>query len=173
MSMLGRFLEAARADRPVYICEVRDAFQREGARDFIFHAVLYDGGVRRFALKLPACEGPEEDAFVEEYLTATLYNLLSALGAREICPAPITEAEARLVGEAAVKVHEALGLSVYSRADFILDGEGRAWCLEVNTLPGMTPNSLIPKAAAIEGLSYAQLCEKIVELSLQARKNAC
>jgi len=84
MSMLGRFLEAARADRPVYICEVRDAFQREGARDFIFHAVLYDGGVRRFALKLPACEGPEEDAFVEEYLTATLYNLLSALGAREI-----------------------------------------------------------------------------------------
>ena len=96
-----------------------------------------------------------------------------ALGAREICPAPITEAEARLVGEAAVKVHEALGLSVYSRSDFILDGEGRAWCLEVNTLPGMTPNSLIPKAAAIEGLSYAQLCEKIVELSLQARKNAC
>ena len=93
-----------------------------------------------------------------------------ALAARELCPAPITEAEHRLVGEAALKLHRALGLSVYSRTDFILDREGRAWCLEVNNLPGMTPASLIPKAAAIEGLSYAQLCERIVELSLAQRK---
>lgn len=91
-------------------------------------------------------------------------------GAREICPADITEAEKKLLGEAALKFHKALGLSVYSRTDFILDKEGRAWCLEVNTLPGMTPNSLIPKAAAVEGLSYAQLCEKIVLLSM-AEKN--
>ena len=93
-----------------------------------------------------------------------------ALAAQEICPAPITEAEHKLIGEAALKLHGALGLSVYSRTDFILDKEGRAWCLEVNNLPGMTPASLIPKAAAIEGLSYAQLCEKIVELSLEERK---
>ena len=93
-----------------------------------------------------------------------------ALAARELCPAPITEEEHRLVGEAALKLHKALGLSVYSRTDFILDGEGRAWCLEVNNLPGMTPASLIPKAAAVEGLSYAQLCEKIVLLSLEERK---
>ncbi len=91
-------------------------------------------------------------------------------GAREICPAPITEEEHRLIGETALKLHNALGLSVYSRTDFILDKEGRAWCLEVNTLPGMTPASLIPKAAAVEGLSYAQLCEKIVALSLEQRK---
>lgn len=87
-------------------------------------------------------------------------------GAREICPARITPEQQRLVGEAALRFHKALGLSVYSRTDFILDREGRAWCLEVNTLPGMTPNSLIPKAAALEGLSYARLCERIVELSL-------
>ena len=92
-----------------------------------------------------------------------------AEGAREICPAPITAGEQRLLGEAALKFHRALGLAVYSRTDFILDDEGRAWCLEVNTLPGMTPNSLIPKAAAIEGLSYAELCERIVLLSLEAR----
>ncbi len=91
-------------------------------------------------------------------------------GALEICPAPITEAEQKLVGEAALKFHNALGLSVYSRTDFILDDKGRAWCLEVNTLPGMTPNSLIPKAAAIEGYSYPKLCEKIVELSIAERK---
>lgn len=90
-------------------------------------------------------------------------------GARELCPAPITEAERELISAAALRIHEALGLSVYSRSDFILDREGRAWCLEVNTLPGMTPNSLIPKAAALAGLSYAQLCEKIVLLSMEKR----
>ena len=93
-----------------------------------------------------------------------------ALAARELCPAPITEEEHRLVGEAALKLHRALGLSVYSRTDFILDKEGRAWCLEVNNLPGMTPASLIPKAAAVAGISYGELCEKIVRLSL-AEKN--
>ena len=91
-------------------------------------------------------------------------------GAAEICPARITEAEHRTMGEAALRFHNALGLSVYSRTDFIIDAEGRAWCLEVNTLPGMTPNSLIPKAAKVEGLSYPQLCEKIVMLSLEERK---
>lgn len=93
-----------------------------------------------------------------------------AEAARELCPAPITEAEKQLLGAAALKLHRALGLSVYSRTDFILDKEGRAWCLEVNTLPGMTPNSLIPKAAAVAGMSYGELCEKIVLLSL-AEKN--
>lgn len=92
-----------------------------------------------------------------------------AEAARELCPAPITEAEKQLLGEAALKLHHALGLSVYSRTDFILDKEGRAWCLEVNTLPGMTPNSLIPKAAAVAGMSYGELCEKIVLLSLAER----
>lgn len=90
--------------------------------------------------------------------------------AREICPADISPEQQKTIGEAALRFHNALGLSVYSRADFILDKEGRAWCLEVNTLPGMTPASLIPKAAALEGYSYPQLCEKIVELSLEARK---
>ena len=91
-------------------------------------------------------------------------------GAQEICPAPITPEEQKTIGEAALRFHEALGLSVYSRSDFILDKEGRAWCLEVNTLPGMTPNSLIPKAAKVAGMSYAELCEKIVLLSLAERK---
>ena len=90
-------------------------------------------------------------------------------GAQEICPARITPDEQKLMGEAALRFHRALGLSVYSRTDFILDAEGRAWCLEVNTLPGMTPNSLIPRAAKVAGIEYAQLCEKIVELSLKAR----
>ncbi len=90
--------------------------------------------------------------------------------AAEICPAPIGKKETKLLQETALQFHRALGLSVYSRTDFILDSEGRAWCLEVNTLPGMTPASLIPKAAAVAGMSYGELCEKIVELSLQVRR---
>ena len=87
-------------------------------------------------------------------------------GAREICPADISAEQQALLGELALRLHKALGLSVYSRTDFILDRDGKPWCLEVNTLPGMTPNSLIPRAAKLEGLTYEQLCEKIVELSL-------
>ncbi|MBR2582431.1 MAG: D-alanine--D-alanine ligase [Oscillospiraceae bacterium] len=91
-------------------------------------------------------------------------------GAAELCPAPIGEEESTLLQETALKFHRALGLAVYSRTDFILDREGRAWCLEVNTLPGMTPASLIPKAAAVAGMSYGELCEEIVEESLRVRR---
>ena len=87
-------------------------------------------------------------------------------GAQEICPAPIDKPEWDQLCEASLKLHRALGLAVYSRTDFILDAEGKAWCLEVNTLPGMTPNSLIPKAGKVDGMSYPELCEKIVRLSL-------
>ena len=48
----------------------------------------------------------------------------------------------------ALKLHRGLGLSVYSRSDFLLDENGQAWCLEINTLPGMTPTSLVPQEAA-------------------------
>ena len=91
-------------------------------------------------------------------------------GATELCPAPITDSEWQQIGEMAVRLHKALGLTVYSRSDFILDDQGKAWCLEVNTLPGMTPTSLVPMEAACIGLSYADLCEKIVLDSLEARK---
>ena len=91
-------------------------------------------------------------------------------GSLELCPADITAEEQRQMGEAAVKLYNALGLSVYSRADFLLDKEGRAWCLEINTLPGMTPASLLPKEAAAAGMSYEDLCQEILELSLEARR---
>ncbi len=91
-------------------------------------------------------------------------------GATEVCPAPITDAQWHEMGEMALKLHRALGLSVYSRSDFLLDENGIAWCLEVNTLPGMTPTSLVPQEAAAVGISYADLCELIVNESLKARR---
>ena len=91
-------------------------------------------------------------------------------GAVELCPAPITDAAWKQVGEMALKLHKGLGLSVYSRSDFILDENGQAWCLEINTLPGMTPASLLPKEAAAVGIPYEELCEEIVRLSLAVRR---
>lgn len=84
MTTLHTFIEQARADRPVYISAVRDAFDREGTRPFHMHVRLYDDQVRRFALKVPACQDAAEAAFVTDYLNASLYNVLSSLGARRI-----------------------------------------------------------------------------------------
>ena len=92
------------------------------------------------------------------------------LAAQEICPAAITPEEDRLLRETAEAVQRGLGLQVYSRSDYILDKDGLVWFLEVNTLPGMTPNSLIPRSAKVDGMSYDELCEKIVMLSMKERR---
>ncbi len=85
---------------------------------------------------------------------------------REICPAPIDAETTARLQEAALKAFHALDLEVYSRADFILCPDGSIWLLEINTLPGMTPTSLVPQEAAAAGISYAELCQRIVDLSL-------
>ncbi len=91
-------------------------------------------------------------------------------GAEEICPAPITDEQWHRIGKAALTLHNAMGLAVYSRTDFILDENGDIWCLEINTLPGMTPTSLVPQEANQVGIGYDELCEKIVLDSIKARK---
>ena len=91
-------------------------------------------------------------------------------GSLEICPARIPDELWHEMGAYALRLHRALGLSVYSRTDFIVDEAGRPWCLEVNTLPGLTPASLLPKEAAAAGLGYEDLCEEIMRLSLAERK---
>jgi D-alanine-D-alanine ligase len=89
-------------------------------------------------------------------------------GASEyFCPARLDEATTRRVQDAALAAHRSLGLEVYSRVDVLLDAEGNPFVLEVNTIPGMTETSLLPKGAAARGLSFAALCERIVELSLR------
>lgn len=83
-------------------------------------------------------------------------------GAEELCPAPIPEAveqEARRIGLA---VHEVLGLEGLSRTDLILDEQGVLQVLEVNTLPGMTEQSLVPRAAREIGMSFPALVENLI-----------
>ena len=91
-------------------------------------------------------------------------------GAKEICPAELTEEQSKAVGEMALRVHKALGLAVYSRTDMIMDENGQLWWLEANSLPGMTPTSVVPKEAAAVGISYDDLCEEIVRQSLKIKR---
>ncbi len=79
----------------------------------------------------------------------------------ELCPASLSEAEALRLGTAALRAAEVLRLDSYCRADFILSG-GIFYCLEVNALPGMTETSLLPLAASAVGMTFAELCEKII-----------
>ena len=85
-------------------------------------------------------------------------------------PLQVARAGKRLVGlihhhQAALRAHRALGVEVYSRVDVILDDMDNPWVLEVNTIPGMTETSLLPKAAAAAGIDYPALCARIVHLS--------
>lgn len=80
----------------------------------------------------------------------------------EICPGRATpELEAELE-RTALAVHRMLGLKTYSRCDFMVDEHDVPWCMEINTLPGMTPTSLVPQEAAAVGVSYEDLCEYIL-----------
>ena len=90
--------------------------------------------------------------------------------ASEVCPARIPAEWEKAVGGAALTVFQTLGLSVYARADFIVTSDGTPYFLEINTLPGMTPTSLVPQEAAAAGISYGGLCETIIQKSLEARK---
>ncbi len=89
-------------------------------------------------------------------------------GATEyLCPAPLPDTLAAEVGRLALLAQKATGAQVYSRVDIMLDESSHPWVLELNTIPGMTETSLFPRAAAAAGLSFEELCQKILELSLK------
>ncbi|MGI8819400.1 MAG: D-alanine--D-alanine ligase [Chthoniobacterales bacterium] len=88
-------------------------------------------------------------------------------GAQHVCPAHLPEELTRQIQELALRAHRSLGLEVYCRVDVMLPEDGGApTVLELNTIPGMTPTSLLPDAAAVAGISYPELCARIIELSL-------
>jgi D-alanine-D-alanine ligase len=83
------------------------------------------------------------------------------------CPAPLDAVTTRRVQEAALGAFKAVGGRNYARVDVMVRANGEPVVLEVNTLPGMTETSLLPKAAAAAGLNYAQLCQRMVDLALE------
>ena len=87
------------------------------------------------------------------------------------CPAPFDEATTALAQAAGLGAFKAIGGRDYSRVDVIVRPNGEPVVLEINTLPGMTETSLLPKAAAAAGISYTELCQRMVDLALKRRKN--
>ena len=100
-------------------------------------------------------------------------NKYQADATDEICPADIPKEIEKRMMDLTEKAFRALKLNVYSRADFLLDEAGNLYCLEMNTLPGMTAASLLPKEAQAMGIEYGDLCELIIRKSMEARYPAC
>lgn len=94
-------------------------------------------------------------------------NKYAAGSAVETCPADLSPELTKKMQKYAEQVVEALGLETYSRMDFLLNEKNEMFCLEANTLPGMTATSLLPQEAAAVGISYQKLCQKIIDISLE------
>lgn len=122
--------------------------------------VLDDGLERSAAALLPTEIVPEISEFFDYRAK------YEPGGSRELTPADLPEATRAAVQRAAVTAHRALGCRGISRTDFMLDGNGALFVLEVNTIPGMTAQSLIPKAAAASGMPFPDLLEILVMCAL-------
>lgn len=107
----------------------------------------------------------------EWYDMDTKYPWLSGKtgGSDYTCPAELDAATTARVQQAAADAYRSLNIQVYARVDVLLDSSGNPYILEVNTIPGMTETSLLPKSAQAAGVEFGPLCVKIAELSLAAR----
>ncbi len=98
-------------------------------------------------------------------------NKYVANATEEICPAPLGDALLQKANEATKRCFKALYLTDYARIDYIIDKDENLWCLEANTLPGMTPTSLMPQEAKAVGISYEDLCDKIAKMALAKKQS--
>ena len=94
-------------------------------------------------------------------------NKYKAGSAVETCPAELPEDVSAQMRHYAEEVAKVIGLDTYSRSDFLLDKDSNMFCLEANTLPGMTPTSLLPQEAAVVGVNFNELCEKLIDISMK------
>lgn len=153
---------------------VREASQMDAA---IAEAFQYDDEVmvERFIAGrevtvgvLEGAEGPEALPVGEIIPKGELYDYeakYTAGMAREVFPADLSGDETRTVQEHALRAFGALKLRGYARVDFRFGSDGTFYCLEANTLPGMTNTSLIPQAAAAAGIDFDEFCERVATLA--------
>lgn len=155
----------------VGVCMVNQAEEYEGA---LQEAFRYDEEViveryikgREFSVgvvqgrALPVIEIAPKQGFYD------YKNKYQAGSTVETCPADLSEEKTEEMKRWAEKAYQVLRLKNYARMDFMMSEAEEIFCLEANTLPGMTPISLLPQEAAAEGISYGELCEKIIELAL-------
>lgn len=98
-------------------------------------------------------------------------NKYQAGSAVETCPAELSYEKTKELQGYAEAAFRALRLKNYARMDFMMGEDGKLYCPEANTLPGMTPTSLLPQEAAAEGIGYNELCEKIMQAALRGEEN--
>lgn len=142
---------------------VRDAFRLESnviVEEYVKGREFSVGVIEGKAL--PIIEIAPKEGFYD------YKNKYQAGSTIETCPAQISEDKTNEMQKAAEAAYKALRLHVYARIDFLMrESDGKIYCLEANTLPGMTPTSLLPQEADAVGIDYPQLCMNIIELSLK------
>jgi len=120
-------------------------------------------------LALPVLEIIPKSGFYDFNNKYPFLNPQGGGGAQHVCPAAIPGDLTSKIQDLALLATRSLGLNVYSRVDVMLSERNEPFVLEINTIPGMTEASLLPEAAAVAGITYPQLCARIIELSLAAR----
>lgn len=153
----------------VYIVETEEAFEKALGDAFGYEQTVvieaYVSG-REFSVGVvdgeayPVIEIEPIEGF---YDYKNKYQPGSAI---ETCPAELSEQQTKEMQNYAVKAYETLQMESYGRIDFLMNEEGSMYCLEANTLPGMTPTSLLPQEAAALGMSFADLCDRLIEVSV-------
>ncbi len=114
-------------------------------------------------------ENPEAMPLVQMIPKNEFYDFESKYapgGSDHLCPAPIDDSLTAKIQEYACRAHKVLGCSGVSRTDFMIDDQGKCIILETNTIPGMTETSLLPDAARVAGISFPDLCTRLVEYAL-------
>jgi D-alanine-D-alanine ligase len=119
---------------------------------------------------LPIIEIIPKGGFYDFNTKYPFLNPQAGASAEHVCPAKIDKTLTKKIQELALAAFRALGLVVYGRVDVLLSEQGDPFVLEVNTIPGMTEASLLPEAAAVAGITYPDLCLRIIELSRVRRE---
>jgi D-alanine-D-alanine ligase len=150
----------------VHVCRSWEAY-REGVKEAATHAgqLLVEAFVAGREVQGAVLDG-EALGVIEVIPGREFYDFQAKYGTNSgtqyLFPAPLPQAQYARVNEVCLQAHRALGCAGASRSDVILTPAGDVFLLEVNTLPGMTASSLLPKIAAGQGISFAALCERLL-----------
>ncbi|MDD3278844.1 MAG: D-alanine--D-alanine ligase [Lachnospiraceae bacterium] len=154
----------------VYIAHTREAYEKALEDAFTYEdELIVEEYVEGREFSVGVVDGKAypiiEIAPIEGFYDYT--NKYKAGSAVETCPALLTPEQTAQMQKYAEEGAKALYIEGYCRLDFLMREDGRMYCLEANTLPGMTPTSLLPQEASVLGMDYPTLCEELIRLSLK------
>ena len=154
---------------------VREERQLEAALDLALHhetRVMFEEYVRgrELTVGIVADEALAVGEIIPENVIFDYECKYTPGMAQEIFPADLLPSESDLFRSLAQRAHRTLGMRDFSRIDFIFAVDGAPWCLEANALPGLTSNSLLPRAARASGISFPELCDRLVRIAFDRGK---